>query len=373
MLKRVLMVSGLASLLCSCSYNNVESVKSQSPIFTLLSNASVGKGKVNWLLIHNLEGNILFSKEFTPGDVVVATSDAVKEGDFMTVTFMQYDVLFGTQVKYDLHSYLNIRVNDTWVIQNDSTLPKDEIYLGDFQVTVSGFQQNSKLNISDRYGRNSNITYDGTANTFENALYSDAKKYLFTCRDPQGNLWYKFLQDPLINTNYTFQPIDLQSADYSVKVPLDKINNYSLTVVGGQNSDSLNSNGYIVHYEADQSPLPANLSISYPSIFTAFKTTLSLSNENGTYVYSSLGSKADNITLPTSQVFKVYNKTIQNFQLINTGDFQKRASLWEFNNYFGGSPQVYTNVSWTVNAPANAVQKFLQLPAGFNRLSRIET
>ncbi|HTH57068.1 MAG TPA: hypothetical protein VL728_13555 [Cyclobacteriaceae bacterium] len=369
MARRVLLVSSMVLTLFGCSYNNVEVVKPGEPVLTLLSDANVGKGAVNWLMIHDARGNLLSAQKYVPGDAVVATSNAVKAGDIVSVTFMQYSITQGYGgYTYNLSTYLNILVHDTWTSQILTSPQNDRTYLGSFKVTAMGFPITSRINISNVYGGFASFLFDGSTASYATDLGVDTgtKNFFVSCRDPQGNLEYKFLPNIQTGDEYIIGPTDLQAAESSMQVPLTGMTNYFLNVAGVPSSESPAVNGYIAHYDYMESPLPASVSIWFPAVFTSFRTTLGMTNSNGTYYFNSVGPKPNDIAMPTNQVFKITNRTIQNFQLTGNSDFQRRTSTWEFHNWqHGENPALMVDIVWTVYSPLGADQKILQLPSNF--------
>jgi hypothetical protein len=347
----------------------VSSVNPSEPIFTLLSDPNVGNGAVNWLIIHNADGKVIAAQKFTPGDGVVASSNATKEGDFINVTLMQYNVGPGLGgYNYSLTSYLNIPLHETWTTQPAPA--QNGTYLGTFNVTSTGFPLASRINISNVYGVYTLLTFDGsfTSQMDQSPVFSNTKNYFFSCSYPQGNLSYKFLPNVQAGDNYTIGPADLQPAESSIQVPLTQMNNYTLVVMGVTASESLLTSGYIVHNDYGESPLPASVSIWFPDLFTSFRTTLGMTNGNGTYYFQSVGPKpSTNIVAPTSQVYKISNRTIQNFQYVGNEDFQQRTSVWEYHDkQQGTNPELPVDIVWAVHSPPGVPQKILELPSSFN-------
>jgi hypothetical protein len=370
-MKRSLSVLSVALMLFSCSYNSVDSVKPEESIFTLMSDPNFGKSSVNWLMIHDTNGKLLSSQKFNPNDAVVASSSGTKEGDRINITLMQYRIAQGFGgYTYDLTSYLGIPIHETWSTQLIS-IPQPEPYLGTFKLTMTGFPTLSRINVSDVYGSDALLTFDGSFNSFTTQLgvYQNTKNFFFSSRDPQGNLSYKFLPNVQTGDNYTIGPADLQPAESSIQVPLTQMNSYTLYVSGVTDTESIATNGYIAHNDYGESPLPANVSIFFPAVFSSFRTSLGLTNANGTYYFQSVGPKPTSVAIPTDQVFKITNRTIQNFQYVGNEDFQRRTSEWEFHNWqHGENPAVTVDVTWTVYSAAGVEQKILELPSNFSSI-----
>lgn len=377
-------------LLVACADKEEAAPLPGKKLFTLYVDPSYNTtNSGDWLIIHDIEGNLLFSELFESGDTVsFETNETIKDNK-LTITRFAFTSAYqfdnsesgysGQGKNFKLYTYLDIPLGEEWRL----TPPKEPAYhnerqLGTFRFTATDVPLRTKFILSDRFG-NSNpfvIAEAGSSSYTTNAVrMSNSPNYLLVIRDPQDNIRYKFFENVIVNDQLTESFADLTkftSAETILSVAGLPTSEYISLAVQGWEDRTMKNYGYQMGSLYEFQSGRTKLNIGYIDHFPYYRTSLdvALPFYAATYKYQKVGEKPLSIHIPFDARFTIDNRSLTSFSVTPNTLFIRRQSVWNYSAYSKEpEPKFLHSIYWVVHGGSNSLsQKIGPLPDNFKKI-----
>lgn len=345
------------SLIISCDQDDGPAPNNGPELFRLVVDKSYSTtGSGDWLIVHDQEGNLIYSSRFESGDTIYARPSIAPSVERLSITF--FATAASTPRTYELQSYTDIDVGSQWVLTKISENIPFMTPQGTYTLSALNIPVNATLWESTKFGASAifepvpDIPYSFKG-TF--TRYSQSSHLVFV-RDRDNNLRYKFFEDVAANENLSFTYDDLAVPETNIDVNVNGYNQIFLTISGFESESDKNFSGYGVGSAYWDQPR-SSIRLGYLDRLKYYRTSLTLRHYLHEVVYEKAGSPPSAINFPEKPEATFHNLNAVAFSASIDQPFQYRHSYWIY------QPQntPVTIIRWDVYSPANE-QKLMEFP-----------
>jgi hypothetical protein len=334
-------------LIYGCNSSNEPSLTSRN-IFSLQVESNYSGGE-NWVILHDINGEIIDYRAFKNSDKLVFENDKAIAEDKINVTILKYQESSGS-ISHIVESFLAVDAGITWTLKAPATLPTSLPQIGEASIEISNVSDFYMYAFTNKIGSTGSSEWSGGTGILKvnPPLFAGASNYLVSIDPGVANPKYKYFENLLDNDLIKLSLNDFQEYDSYLDVSFPPTKDVIVYVQGFESDRPTYFLGYLLYqglspYKADKT----SLKIGYLNRFDRYLSTVTVNYLNSRYYYTKSGTKPASISLPFSLTVNLTNTTFKNYSYSVNGEFIYRSSSYESRDL---TSTPYKFVSWVVHA-----------------------
>lgn len=321
-----------------------ESTPVVQKVFTLQVEADYSSAE-NWVILHDLDGNIIDYREFNNGDRVDIETDKSIRDNRVNITLLSH-LNLGSTITHTLNSFLGVEIGASWVLKSSTPIPAPPSQSGIANIEISNLPEIYMFTFTNKYGSSGNAGYADDALKLTPQLYAGASDILVSIDQGAGNPKYKFFDNLIDNAIIKLSANELQEFDSYVEVSFQPTKDIFVYVQGFEPDRPSNFTGYrlyerIFPHTVDKS----TLKIGYLNRFERYLSTVVLNYPNSSYFYTKGGAKPGSFNFPFGLTINLNNKSFANYSYTSSSEFKYRITSYEFRDLVS-TPKLL--VTWNI-------------------------
>ncbi|HEY0740873.1 MAG TPA: hypothetical protein VGD40_05390 [Chryseosolibacter sp.] len=344
-MKKPTLILTLVVFSVACSSDDPVARKGVEVFQVIIDKSYDTEGSGDWLVAHDLSGNLIYSSRFETGDTIKIQSPdpAVQQ---LSITF--FATVASAVRTFSLKTYTHIPIGGEWVLRKRDQTYETPRGLGLFTITATDLPPNNLVVGSTHYGIN------GTFEPLLQIPYAQQGKFmahantpqLVFLRDAQDNLRYKFFEGVSEGQDISFTYADLQTPETIIEVNLEGYEDYILSVAGSASKRTGDWSGYDLGHAYREGKF-RSVKIGYIDRLKFFKTNLRVYTPVSMVQYEKTGGVPESINLPTKVEQVLTSAEVTDFSASLNVPFERRHSYWYHQQQGVGMPVI----EWTIDSP----------------------
>jgi len=366
---RIFFALGIALILFSCEKATIESA-APTNIFSLSINPNYGDFYEKWVIINDINGEVLDFKQVKSGeDVQFKTSLPIPQNK-ISVTFFSFDSVGNYTAQY-FNTFQGLSVGTNWKLQkNENLAPKDKgMKIGNLKLEIANSNDILMEVLGNGENTNITVTNNNSSRILDWEIFKNTNSAFYSVL-MNGKLKYNFFEkinsSQLIKINLE----GLQNFDKLLNFKLPKVNDPYVSVKA---FDDNGSDYYYIFRNFFQTPPFApsktyeNLQIGFLNKFKKYETNMTFAVGNYYFNYYKKGGVPDIFDLPKNISINVMNKAMPDFSFNTDLEYD-----WQKITFSKFDAQSKKSIHWNIMSPKGEY-KSVKLPDVFmSKFSKIK-
>lgn len=330
-------------------------------VYFTYQNLEIG-GLENWIIIHDENGDLVDFKQITEVGSTTFTIGEDVMPDNLSVTKLSYSSdLAGNNLYHRLLTYTDLEVGSVW---EDRLGSFEGNLVGNFNLQVTNLSGVENILITAqggtlRFGNANADEFEGNTLQLNAIPLYEEQEYLISIRDSNGLSKYLFLT-PQNGIDYSFDYDGFQEFDDTLEVELPP-NDFNIMFTGGFKTNDWNTYQNFGHNFTEYIGYGDGVfNLGYIDGYERYRTLISLTRDDFTYTFGTIGEKLQNISFPDRPSFMVENTSIYDLRFSIGLNFITKNTRHE--STIVDEQSRFLSTVWEVFSTGTFSQKVGQLP-----------